>query len=130
MTRLHTTAKTLASALLISLAAPLAQADLSPADIQVIDGRSGLQVFSSDGALIGTTNGLRVSGDRARLFVRPRVGSIRRLQGRDVVITTKTDLLTLRSGALVLDADERRVRTKVQNPSSRETGPLTILLLN
>ena len=60
----------------------------------------------------------------------PRSGSIFRLRGRDVIVTTKTDFLTRRGNDLVLDASTQRLRVKVQNPASDEDGALTILLLN
>ena len=130
MTRFKTALASLAAAAMLSIPATLAQADLSAADIQAIEGKSGIRVFSSDGDFVGLTNGLNVSRDRARLFLLPRSGSIFRLRGRDVIVTTRTDLLTLRGNDLVLDASTQRLRVKVQTPSSDQDGALTILLLN
>lgn len=130
MKRYATILRTLAAAIKLSVPATFAHADLSAADIAAIDGKSGIRVFSSDTAFVGITNGLSIREDRVRLFVVPRAGSISRFRGRDVIITTKTNLLTLRNGDLFLDADERRLRVKVQNPASNEDGALTIILFN
>lgn len=121
---------TLAATALLSVSATFAQADLSPADITAVDGKSGIRVYSSDGDFVGLTNGLRVSGNRTRLFLLPRSGSIFRRRGRDIIITTTTDQLTLRGSDLVLDASTQRLRVKVQKTASGQTGALTILLLN
>ena len=130
MTRLKTALASIATAAMLSIPATLAQADLSPADIQAVDGKSGIRVYSSDGDFVGLTNGLRVSGERTRLFLLPRSGSIFRLRGRDVIVTTRTEFLTLRGNDLVLDASTQRLRIKTQSPASDQDGALTILLLN
>ena len=130
MTRFTTALASLATATMLSLPATLAQADLSATDIQAVNGKSGIRVFSSDGDFVGLTNGLRISGERTRLFLLPRSGSNFRLRGREVLETTRTDLLTLRGNDLVLNANTLRLRTKVQNPASDQDGALTILLLN
>ena len=130
MTRLKTALASIATAAMLSIPATLALADLSPADIQAVDGKSGIRVYSSDGDFVGLTNGLRVSGERTRLFLLPRSGSIFRLRGRDVIVTTRTEFLTLRGNDLVLDASTQRLRIKTQSPASDQDGALTILLLN
>ncbi|KIC48551.1 hypothetical protein [Tateyamaria sp. ANG-S1] len=129
MTRLYSAAKTLAAVTALALTTTAAHADLTAKDIAAFDGKSGVRVYSSDGDFVGTTNGLRVSGERVRLFLLPRSGSIFRLRGRDVIVTTKTDLITRRGNDLVLDADTLRLRIKAQNPASDQDGALTILLL-
>ncbi|MBY5932302.1 hypothetical protein KUV51_04755 [Tateyamaria omphalii] len=129
MTRLQTTLKAFTMAAAFTLAATGSQADLSAEDIAAFDGKSGVRVYSSDGDFVGVTNGLRVSGERVRLFLLPRSGSIFRLRGRDVIVTTKTDLISRRGNDLVLDADTLRLRIKAQNPASDQDGALTILLL-
>ncbi|WP_299042399.1 hypothetical protein [uncultured Tateyamaria sp.] len=129
MTGFKTALASIATAAMLSVPATVTHADLSPSDIQAINGQSGIRVFSADGDFVGLTNGLRVSGERTRLFLLPRSGSIFRLRGRDVIITTKTDFLTLRGNDLVLDASTQRLRIKVQTPASDEDGALTILLL-
>ncbi|APX11704.1 hypothetical protein [Tateyamaria omphalii] len=129
MPRFKTTLKTLAAVAVASFAATVSNAALTADDIQTLDGKSGIRVYSADGDFVGVTNGLRLSGERARLFLLPRSGSIFRLRGRDVIITTKTDLMTRRGNDLVLDADSLRLRIKAQNPASDQDGALTILLL-
>ena len=120
--------KATATALLLSLTATVASADLSPADIQAVDGKSGIRVFTSDGNFVGVTNGLRVGGKHTRLFLFNRAGSIFRTRGRDVIITTSPDQLTLRGSDLVLDANTQRLRNKAQKPASGTSGAITIFL--
>ncbi|WP_299200436.1 hypothetical protein [uncultured Tateyamaria sp.] len=122
--------KSTLTALTLGLSATVAQADLNPSDIAAIDGKSGIRVYSSDGDFVGLTNGLRINQDRTRLFLVPRAGSIFRLRGKDVIVTTKTDLLTLQDGNIVIDADTQRLRIKARSSSSDDDGIVTILLLN
>ncbi|WP_299741870.1 hypothetical protein [uncultured Tateyamaria sp.] len=122
--------KSTLTALTLGLSATVAHADLSPSDIAAIDGKSGIRVYSSDGDFVGLTNGLRINQDRTRLFLVPRAGSIFRLRGKDVIVTTKTDLLTLQDGNIVIDADTQRLRIKARSSSSDDDGIVTILLLN
>ena len=120
-----------AVAISASLLATSAQADLSPADIQAIDGRSGLAVLSSDGALLGRTNGINFTQDRVRLFIIQQPGSLFRGRGgKDIVVTTFTTNVTLRGSNVVLDADAQRLRTKAGGSFTDDSSPLTILLLN
>lgn len=130
MTRVSTTLKSIAAALMLSLPATLAHADLSPADISAINGKSGIAVFSSDGEFVGNTFGLRISGDRTRLFLLSRSGSTFNLRGgRDVIITTFTDNLDLQGNRLVIDATERRLKVK-SHTSGGSDNPVTIHLLH
>lgn len=130
MKRLTKTLKTLTAALMIAVPATVAQADLSGSEIAAINGKSGIRVFSSDGEFVGQTFGLRINGDRTRLFLLSRSGSTFNLRGgRDVIITTKTDKLSLNGNQLVLDATERRLRTKAWTSGSSDNR-ITIHLLN
>ncbi|MEL6467049.1 MAG: hypothetical protein AAFQ58_18970 [Pseudomonadota bacterium] len=130
MKRLTKTLKTLTAALMIAVPATVAQADLSGSDIAAINGKSGIRVFSSDGEFVGQTFGLRINGDRTRLFLLSRSGSTFNLRGgRDVIITTRTDLLTLSGNQLVIAADERRLRTKAWT-SGGSDNQITIHLFN
>lgn len=130
MKRFANTLKTLTAALMLSIPASLAQADLSGSEIAAINGKSGIRVYSSDGEFVGQTFGLRISGERTRLFLLSRSGSTFNLRGgRDVVITTYTDMLTLRGNQLVLDADERRLKVKAHTSGSSDNR-ITIHLLN
>ncbi|MCB4379174.1 hypothetical protein FZX02_01655, partial [Synechococcus sp. MU1644] len=117
-----TLVKSTLTALTLGLSATVAHADLSPSDIAAIDGKSGIRVYSSDGDFVGLTNGLRINQDRTRLFLVPRAGSIFRLRGKDVIVTTKTDLLTLQDGNIVIDADTQRLRIKARSSSSDDDG--------
>ncbi|GGX57618.1 hypothetical protein GCM10007385_28160 [Tateyamaria omphalii] len=125
-----TLVKSTLAALTFGLTATVAQATLSPSDIAAIDGKSGIRVYSSDGDFVGLTNGLRIYQDRTRLFLIPRAGSIFRLRSKDVVVTTKTDKLSLRDGNIVIDAATQRLRNKARSSSSDGDGTVTILLLN
>ena len=91
------------SALAIILTAGIAQADLSDADKDQIAGKSGLRVFTSDGAFVGVTNGLYFRGDRIRLFVVNKVGSSFRPVSDDLNVTTFSDKVTLNGSDLILD---------------------------
>ncbi|WP_299042402.1 hypothetical protein [uncultured Tateyamaria sp.] len=130
MTRVSTTVKAIATALVLSLPATLAQANLSPAEVSAINGKSGIRVYSSDGEFVGQTFGLRISGDRTRLFLLSRSGSTFNLRGgRDVVITTFTDNLSLQGNRLVINATERRLKVK-SHTSGGSDNPVTIHLLH
>lgn len=130
MKRFTTAAKTLTAALALSMSATFAHASLSSSDISAINGKSGIRVYASDGEFVGQTFGLRISGERTRLFLLSRSGSTFNLRGgRDVIITTHTDKLTLRGNQLVLDADERRLKTKAHT-SGGGSNPITIHLLS
>ncbi|WP_299297923.1 hypothetical protein [uncultured Tateyamaria sp.] len=123
---------TLMTALTLAFtAATTAQADLSPADVDTLNQRVKYPVLASDGSVLGTMDGISFQGDRARIFVRSRGGNIfRRTGGKDIVVTTRTDLLTLRGNQLVMDADTQRVRVKANKSFTDDSSPITILLLN
>lgn len=107
-----------------------AKADLSPADIDKLSSNAKGRVLSSDGAILGTIDGISFQGDRARLFVLTRGGNIfRRTGGKDIVVTTQTNKLTLRGTDLVMDADAQRVRIKANKSFTDDSSPITILLL-
>lgn len=107
-----------------------ANADLSPADIDKLSNNAKGRVLSSDGAILGTMDGISFQGDRARLFVLTRGGNIfRRTGGKDIVVTTQTNKLTLRGTDLVMDADAQRVRIKANKSFTDDSSPITILLL-
>ena len=87
-------------------------------------------MLSSDGAFVGQTFGLRISGDHTRLFLLSRNGSTFNLRGgRDVIITTDTDSLDWNNGQLILGADERRLRVKAHT-SGGSGNPITIHVFN
>lgn len=120
--------KATAAALMLSVTATVAAADLSAADIQAIDGKSGIRVFTADGDFLGVSNGIRVGSRNTKLFLFNRSGSVFRFRGRDVVITTPADQLTLRGNDLVLEASTQRVRNKAQSPASDSAGAITVFL--
>ncbi|WP_299687030.1 hypothetical protein [uncultured Tateyamaria sp.] len=128
MSRLKTAATGIATALFLTLPAGMAAAELSQSDIATITGQSGLRVVTSDGDFVGVSNGVRVGSRHTRLFLFNRTGSVFRFRGRDVVITTSADQLSLRDGVLVLDATTQRLRNKAQTPASDSSGPITIFL--
>jgi len=107
-----------------------ALADLTPTDINALSGNAKLRVLSSDGAVLGVTDGIRFQGDRVRLFLLTRGGNIfRRTGGKDIVLTTRPDKLTLRGNELIMDADAQRVRVKANKSFTDDSSPITILLL-
>ena len=120
--------KTTAAALMMTVTATVAAADLSAADIQAIDGKSGIRVYTADGDFLGVSNGIRVGSQNTKLFLFNRAGSVFRFRGRDVVSTTPADQLTLRGNDLVLEATTQRVRNKAQSPASDSAGAITVFL--
>ncbi|MEM7631182.1 MAG: hypothetical protein AAF227_04070 [Pseudomonadota bacterium] len=120
--------KSTATAILLSLTATVAAADLSAADIQAVDGKSGIRVYTADGDFVGVSNGIRVDARNTKLFLFNRSGSIFRFRGRDVVVTTPADQLTLRGNDLILAANTQRVRNKAQKPASDSAGAITVFL--
>ncbi|WP_415920811.1 hypothetical protein [Tateyamaria sp. SN6-1] len=120
--------KAAATALMLSLSATVASADLSAADIAAVDGKSGIRVYTADGDFLGVSNGIRVGSRNTKLFLFNRSGSIFRFRGRDVVVTTPADQLTLRGNDLFLEASTQRVRNKAFKPASDSAGPITIFL--
>lgn len=120
--------KTTAAALMMTVTATVAAADLSAADIQAIDGKSGIRVYTADGDFLGVSNGIRVGSQNTKLFLFNRAGSVFRFRGRDVVISTPADQLTLRGNDLVLEATTQRVRNKAQSPASDSAGAITVFL--
>lgn len=122
-------ARMAAAAAILLAGTVTAQADLSAAEISAIDGKSGIRVFSSDGGFVGVTNGVSVRGERTRLFLIARSGSFLRSRGRDVNITTFTDRLTLKEGAIVLDAPRQTIQLRAGGPIFIDDGPIEIALL-
>lgn len=122
--------RTLAVGLLILGAAP-AQAELTQAQLDAIDGKSGVRVFASDARFVGVTNGISIQDGRVRLVIVPKAGSIfRNAGGKDVIVTTLPRKLTLRGSDLFLDADTTRLRVKGSGSFTDDSAPLTILLLS
>ncbi|WP_299552617.1 hypothetical protein [uncultured Tateyamaria sp.] len=118
------------AAAVATLTASGAQADLTPTDIDALSGNAKVRVLSSDGAILGVTDGISFQGDRARLFVLTRGGNIfRRTGGKDIVVTTMTNKLTLKGQDLIMDADAQRVRIKANKSFTDDSSPITILLL-
>ena len=119
------------SALAIILTAGIAQADLSDADKDQIAGKSGLRVFTSDGAFVGVTNGLYFRGDRIRLFVVNKVGSSFRPVSDDLNVTTFSDKVTLNGTDLILDVSKQRFRNAIPPKMFRDDdGPRDVVLLS
>ena len=122
---------TLLTALSLGLSATALHADLSPQDISTLTGKFKPQVHTSDGLVLGTIDGIRFNGDRARLYLLTRGGTVfRRTGGKDIVVTTRTDKLTLKGSALVLDDVALKVRIKANKSFTDDSSPITILLLN
>lgn len=128
MTALHRTKSTLVAGLLMGVFATASHADLSPADIDRIDGQSGIPVVASDGTPLGTTNGVTIKGERARLFLVTQTGTLFNRLAFNVNIITRTDKLTLQNGSIVVDADRTQLRL-MGRKSVSEDGPVEITLL-
>lgn len=121
-----------ASALAIIMTAGVAQAELSDADKDQITGKSGLRVFTSDGAFVGVTNGQYFfRGDRMRLFVLIRAGSSVRPISDDLNVTTFTDKVTLNGSDLILDETRQVFRNAIPPRMFRDDdGPRDVVLLS
>ena len=108
-----------------------ALADLSAADINALSSGFKGRVLASDGAVLGTIDGISISEDRAKLFVLTRGGNIfRRTGGKDIVVTTTPNQLTRQGNDLVMDADTQSVRIKANKSFTDDSAPITILLLD
>lgn len=130
MTNLRIAAKSCAIFMLALMPAATAHADLSASDIEAVNGKSGIRVFSADGSFVGITNGISISNDRARLFVVPRSGSLFRSRGKDIVITADTALVARRGNDLIVEATDQRLRRTAKTPASMSLEPVRIYLLN
>ncbi|MEL6807420.1 MAG: hypothetical protein AAFO97_06540 [Pseudomonadota bacterium] len=119
-------------ALALLLSTALAQAELSSADKDQIAGKTGLRVFTSDGAFVGVTNGLYfLQGDRIRLFVLKRVGSSFRNISDDLTVTTFTDKVTRNGSDLILNVSKQRFRNAIPPRLFRDDdGPRDVVLLS
>ncbi|MEM6758346.1 MAG: hypothetical protein AAF601_02600 [Pseudomonadota bacterium] len=122
------------SALLLAatLALPThAHADLSSAEVSILSQPNRTIVRSSDGEVLGTMEGFRASGDRARLFLSTKQGTIfKRTGGKDIRVTTRPNKLTLRGGELVMDATAQRIRNTANMSFTDDSSPITIVLTN
>lgn len=118
-------------AVALVLTAGLAQAELSNTDKEQIDGKSGLRVFTSDGAFIGVTNGLYFfQGDRIRLFVLNKVGSSIRTITDDLHVTTRTSKVTRNGSDLILSASKTQFRNAIApRLFAGDDGPRDVVLL-
>lgn len=123
--------RTLVASALMALSAQTARADLTPQDISTIQVQKGLRILSSDGAVIGVADGISVQDDRVRLFLRARGGSIFAVGGggKDIVVRTYTDNLTLRDNDLVLDANKQRVKNGATMSMTDDSSPIEIVLM-
>lgn len=129
MHRLSMTLKVTTISMVLCALTSAASADLTPAEIEQIRGKSGIQVFTSDGGFIGRTNGIAIRGDRVRLFTVPKSGSVLRRGNRNVNITTVTQGLILDQGRLVVDADTRELRTLSKFSGGAGAQPVEVSLL-
>lgn len=129
MTTFNTTLRAAAAALVLTTG--FAHADLSAADQAQIDGKSGLRVFTSDGAYLGITNGLRFfNGDRIRMFIVTKAGSKFRPKVDEVNLTTFTDKVTLQGSDLILDATRQKLRAATPPKDDFQDDALSVALLH
>ena len=107
-----------------------AQAELSAQELTRIDAPGTWRLLSSDGAVIGLSDGVTVQDGRVRLFLRPRGGSIfaRGTSGKDIVVTTYDTLLTLHGGDLVLDATAQRIKNRANMSFTDDSSPIEVLV--
>jgi len=106
------------------------QAELSAADAATIEVKKGLRLLSADGAVIGVADGISVNNDRVYMFLLAKGGSIFavRAGGKDIVVQTKTDLLTLQGNDLILDASAKLIRNVANMSFTDDSSPIEIVL--
>ena len=115
----------------LSMAAVPAYADISASEIDTIKTSRSAKILSSDGALLGNLNGIRLMGNgRVRVFISARNRSIRQLRGREVILTTRQDLLTVKGGNIVVDASRNFIRQRTKKSGSDVGAPADIVLLS
>ncbi|MEO9895048.1 MAG: hypothetical protein ABJF05_01665 [Paracoccaceae bacterium] len=115
----------------LSIAAVPAYADISAGEIDTIKTSRSAKILSSDGALLGNLNGIRLMGNgRVRVFISARNRSIHSLRGREVILTTRQDLLTVKGGNIVVDASRNFIRQRTQKSGSDSSAPADIVLLS
>ncbi|WP_299687026.1 hypothetical protein [uncultured Tateyamaria sp.] len=114
----------------VSLLAALttqASAELSTAERDLLRQSRNAPVLTSDGALVGETDGGSVTADRIRLFLDAVPGSVFSRLGKPIVLNTNATDITLINDAWVLSSDRLRVRTRA-NFVQTEDAPITINL--
>ena len=120
----------LATAAALAVPASLAQADLSPAELEQIDGQRGIRVFSSDGAMIGVTRHVRARGDRVRLFLRQSGTRIFASRRKDINITIRAAGLTLNGDTLQVAANKQKLRVRSHTSGNSSFEPIEVILLD
>ncbi|MEQ3711188.1 MAG: hypothetical protein ABNH38_20915 [Tateyamaria sp.] len=107
-----------------------AQAELSTSDAASIEATKGLRLLSSDGAVIGVADGISVNNDRVYMFLLAKGGSIFAVRsgGKDIVVQTKTRLLTLQGNDLILDASAQQIRNEANMSFTDDSSPIEIVL--
>ncbi|MEO9575076.1 MAG: hypothetical protein ABJ263_17115 [Tateyamaria sp.] len=114
----------------LNMAALPSQAELSKSEAASIEITKGLRLLSADGAVIGVADGISVNNDRVYLFLLAQGGSIFavRAGGKDIVVQTKTKLLTLRDSDLILDVSAQQIRNVANMSFTDDSSPIEILL--
>ena len=102
-------------------------ADLNAAELDLLRQSRNAPVLTSDGVLVGETDGGTVSADKVRLFLDPVPGSVFSRLGKPIVLNTVPSELALRNGAWILSSDRTRVRTRA-NFVQTEDAPITVNL--
>ena len=122
--------RTCLAVLALTVTALPAQAELSASEAASIEVSKGLRILSSDGAVIGVADGISVNNDRVYLFLLAKGGSIFavRAGGKDIVVQTKTNLLTLQGNDLILDASAQLIRNVANMSFTDDSSPIEIFL--
>ncbi|MEM6758347.1 MAG: hypothetical protein AAF601_02605 [Pseudomonadota bacterium] len=116
------------AALALCISAVPAWAGLTEAQTTQVEKSIGTKVFTNDGAVIGTTNGARISQTKARIFVKANRGSIVRPRGASVTLIADTDTLTLTEAGLIVPVDRQFIQTADGNFFPDDDGELLIIL--
>ncbi|MEL7091743.1 MAG: hypothetical protein AAFN94_08420 [Pseudomonadota bacterium] len=119
--------KSLAALALVLTTSPL-WAGLTESQTTLVEKSIGTKVLTSDGAVIGTTNGARISATRARIYVKSNAGSILRPRGATATLIADPSTLTLTDAGLVVPVDRQFIRTADGNFFPDDEGALLIVL--
>ncbi|MEM6372604.1 MAG: hypothetical protein AAF727_07475 [Pseudomonadota bacterium] len=127
---MYTAIRTLVAALFIGVPFHGAKAELSAQETVIIQEKKGLRLVTSDGAVVGTADGVSVRDGRVRFYLLAKAGSIFSVGGggKDVVVRTYTTNLTLRGADVIIDATEQRVKNKANMSFTDDSAPIEINL--
>ncbi|MEL7163879.1 MAG: hypothetical protein AAGL96_00285 [Pseudomonadota bacterium] len=112
----------------LTLAASPVWAGLTDLQTTQVEKSIGTRVLTSDGAIIGKTNGARISQSKARIFIEYTSGAIVRPRGATLTLVADPDTLTLTDAGLIVPVDRQYIRTADGNFFPEDEGQILIVL--